>query len=116
MVELNDLTDLEDEVDNTKLLITNFISVLETRIAEIEAADAKQGLFSDRSVKTCPIKLPTYAGLVSEYFISLRDKFTKAAENNRISRSDQIEKLCELLTGKALANLPQEGVKNINHA
>ena len=59
LVKLNDLTDLEDVVNDTQLLITNFSSILESTISEIEAADLKQGLFSDRSAKACPIKLPS---------------------------------------------------------
>ena len=108
LIILNDLTDLKDTVHNTQQVIHNFSSVLETKIAEIETTDAKQGLFSDRSTKACPIKLPTYAGLTSEDFITFRDKFTKAAVDNKISRTDRVEKLREYLTGKALANIPQE--------
>ena len=42
LVKLNDLTDLEDVVNDTQLLITNFSSILESTISEIEAADLKQ--------------------------------------------------------------------------
>ena len=105
IVELNNLVELEEEVKDTKRLINNFSSFLETMIAEIELADVNQGLFSYRSAKTCPIKVPTYAGLVSEDFISFRD--------NIFSRSDHPENLREVLTGKALVNLPLDGIKNI---
>ena len=70
----------------------------------------------DRAVKSCPIKLPTYAGLFCEDFIIFKDKFTKAAQEYKISRTDQEEKLCEVLTGKARAHLPTEGIRRIEHA
>jgi hypothetical protein len=42
---------MHNAVHNMQQVITNFI--------EIETMDAKQGLFSDRSTKACPIKMPT---------------------------------------------------------
>ena len=45
-----------------------------------------------------------------------KEKFSKAAQDNMISRRDQVEKLREVLTGKALANLPPDGVMDIDQA
>ena len=39
-----------------------------------------------------------------------------AAENNKISRSDQFEKLREVLTDNALNHLPVDGIRDIDHA
>ena len=82
--------------------------MLDQKIDEIERADIAQGLFSDRDTKPCPVKLHTFAGLTFEDFIIFKDRFTKAAQDNKIPRTDQVEKLREVLTGKALAYLPQE--------
>ena len=47
LVMLSDLTDLEDAVLNTQQVINGFSRVIGTRIAEIEATNARRGLFSD---------------------------------------------------------------------
>ena len=52
-------------------------------------------MFSDRSAKPCPQQIPTYSGRPSKDFITFIDKFKKAAEDNRISKRDQLEKLRE---------------------
>ena len=76
----------------------------------------RQGLFSDRDTKPCPVKFPNFSGLACEDFIIFKDKFTKAGQDNKISRTDQVEKLCEVLIGKALAHLPTVGISSIDHA
>ena len=48
--------------------------------------------------------------------LTFKDKFNQAAENNKISRKDQVEKLREVLTGNALNHLPEDGIKNIDQA
>ena len=83
MVEVNGLADCDDQVQETQSKIMYYSSILEQRISEIEQADVAQGLYTDRSAKPCPVKLTTYAGLISEDFITFRDKFMKEAEDNR---------------------------------
>jgi hypothetical protein len=56
---------------------------------------------------------PSPAGEPSEDFIMFKDK---AARDNRISKRDQVEKLREVLTGKTLAYLPQDGIGDIENA
>ena len=85
-------------------------------IDHIEKSDAKRALYTDRPAKTCPTKLPTFGGQDQEDLITFKDKFNKAAENNKISRTDQIEKLREALTGNALNQLPVDGLRNIDQA
>ena len=109
MVQVNGLTEYKEEVK-----IIYFASVLESRIAEIKLTDVNQGLYTDRSEKSCPVKLPAYAWLISEDFFTFGDKFTKAAEDNMITRKDQVDKLREVITGKAVANLPLEGIRDID--
>ena len=46
----------------------------------------------------------------SEDFIMFKEKFSMAARDNRMSRRDQVEKLREVLTDKALANLPSNAI------
>ena len=51
-----------------------------------------------------------YSGNPSEDFITFKDKFEKADEDNRISKTDQLEKLREALTGNAATRIPPDGV------
>ena len=116
IISVNSITDLGEMVNETHSKINFYGSLLDQKIDEIERADIAQGLFSDRDTKPCPVKLPTFAGLAFEDFIIFKDRFTKAARDNKIPRTDQVEKLCEVLTGKALAYLPQEGIGDIDLA
>ena len=59
-------------------------------------------------------QIPTYSGSPSEDFITFKDKFEKAAEDNRISKTDQLEKLPEALTGNATTCIPPEGVDSVD--
>ena len=113
---IHDLTDLQDQIEDTESEIIALSIRMSVTILEIEAADTKQGIYTDRPTKACPVKLPTYSGLIGEDFITFKDKFYKAAVDNRIPRRDQVDKLRECLTGRALANLPTNGLRDIEHA
>ena len=62
IITLNDLNECKSMGSETRSKIHNFGSFLEQKIQEIELADTVQGLYTDRSTKACPVKLPTYAG------------------------------------------------------
>ena len=116
LAKLHDLTDLQDRIVDTRSEIVALSTRMNVIILEIETTDSKQGIFTDRMTKACPIKLPSYSGDVSEDFIAFKDKFHKAAVDNRISRRDRVEKLRECLTGRAAANLPLNGLRDIEEA
>jgi hypothetical protein len=117
LANLHDLTDLQGHIADTRSETTSLSTRMNVIILEIEAADSKQGiLYSDRMTKACPIKLPSYSGEISEDFIAFKDKFHKGAVDNKISRRDRVEKLRECLTGRASANLPLNGLRDIEEA
>ena len=66
-------------------------------------------------MKSCPKKLPSFAGLESEDFSFFKDQFTEAAKDNRVPRSNQADKLREVLTGRALQHMPR-ACKDIDEA
>ena len=111
-----DLTELEDEANTLKSKISYNRQQLGTTISQVEKMDASRGLFSDRPAKACPTKLPTFGGEEHEDLLTFKDKFNLAAENNKISKTDQLEKLREVLTGNALNHLPVDGIKDIDVA
>ena len=93
LAKLHDLTDLQGHIANTRSEITSLSTRMNVIILDIETADSKQGISSDRMTKACPIKLPSYSGEIREDFIAFKDKFHKAAVDNKISRRDRVEKL-----------------------
>ena len=102
-------------IDSLEQATTTANELLSKTIKDIEAADVARGIFSDRAVKSCPKKLPAFAGLESEDFSFFKDQFTEAAKDNRVPKSDQAEKLRETLTGRALQHMPK-ACKDIQEA
>jgi hypothetical protein len=111
-----DLVSLVDEAETLRSKVTYNDQQMTTTITHIGRIDASRGLFSDRPDKSCPTKLPTFSGESHEDLLTFKDKFNEAAENNKISRHDQVNKLREVLTGSALSHLPVDGIKDIDQA
>ena len=71
-IDLTALTNTHDisspnlNLDRLKDNISNLQDLIPTKIASIEEADRKQGLYSDRSAKPCPQKFPNYPEAPSE--------------------------------------------------
>ena len=59
--------------------------LLAKTIEDIETADVVRVIFSDRAVKSCPKKLPSFAGLELEDFSFFKDQFIEAAKDNRLT-------------------------------
>ena len=88
-------------IDTLEARVNNLREQITETIASIEEADREQGLFSDRPTKPCPMKIPSYSGTPSKDFVIFKEKFRKAAKNNRITKTNQSEILREALTGRA---------------
>jgi hypothetical protein len=108
LAKLHDLTDLQDRIVDTRSEFVALSTHMDLIILKIETAH--------RMIKVFPIKLPSYSGDASEELITFKDKFQKAAVDNRISRRDQLEKMRECLTGEAAAKLPLNGLMDIEEA
>ena len=89
----------------TKILDAN--SQLIGTISSIQAADEERWIFTDRAVKSCPRKLLGYAGLEGEDLSTFKAKFLESCKDHRIPTSAQLDKLREVMTGKALQHLPK---------
>ena len=92
LINTNDIACADIDMSTLGDKVNTLQDLIPTRIASIEEADRKQGLFSDRSTKPYQQQIPSYSGTRSEDFITFNDKFTKAAKDNRISKTDQLEK------------------------
>ena len=67
--------------------------LLAATIKAITTADESRGIYSERAVKSCPKKLPNYAGLESEDFALFKDQWTEAAKDHRVPRSAHADRL-----------------------
>ena len=79
------LQDLEKEATSLTSRTSCHADQLAAIINHIKKSDTKRALFTDRPAKSCPSKLPTFGGQDHEDLITFKDKFNKAAENNKIS-------------------------------
>eukprot|EP00092_Neocalanus_flemingeri_P018101 GFUD01019591.1.p1 GENE.GFUD01019591.1~~GFUD01019591.1.p1 ORF type:complete len:2548 (-),score=673.50 GFUD01019591.1:927-8570(-) len=102
----DDLAGLTDDLARLKLVVSKTESELDTAIADIEAADVEKGLFSNRKAKSSLVELPSFSGQASEDFVDFQTKFNKACTTNKIPKTDQVQKLREVLSGKAKAQVP----------
>ena len=96
--------------------VHNLQNMIPAKIKNIEDADIKQGLYSDRIAKPCPAELPTFGGTTSEDFIVFEDGFKTAVTDNRVSKSDQLGKLRKALIGDAANRVPPEGITSVDVA
>ena len=109
LINTHDIARTDVDIDTLVARVNNLREQITGIIASIEQADEEQGIFSDQPIKLCPMQIPSYSATPSEDFIIFRDKFREAAKDNRISKTDQAEKLRGALTGKAellISNLP----------
>ena len=107
LVTAHSISDYADQVAHLELKVNEANAQLLTITDTIKAADEGRGIYTDRIVKSCPRKLPGYAGLESEDFFSFKTEFLEAAKDHRIPRSEQPCKLREVLTGRAVQHLPR---------
>ena len=100
------IVDLADKMDSLATIVSQANTQLRTIIDSIRAADEDRGIYTDRTVKSCPRNFPSFAGLESEDFLWFKSQFLKAASDHKIWKADQLDTLRGILTGRALAQLP----------
>ena len=105
-IEAHEIEELKDELECLSRQVTKTGTELEEAIKQIKAADKDKGLYSDRKAKASPVKLPTFSGNQNEDFLEFLEKFSKAVIANKIPKEDQLDKLREVLSGRAKAQVP----------
>ena len=103
-----DLTELTDELDRLKVLVDSATTELDLAVSSVKEADKEKGLYSDRKSKASPMQIPNFSGTLGEDFVEFQTKFEKAMIANKIPKADQLEKLREVLKGKAKAQVPMK--------
>ena len=67
----------------------------------VQGEDDEQKLYTLDPAKANAVKLPTFEGRDDEDFAKFRENVEEAFVQNRVSRSDKLEKLREVLRGHA---------------
>ena len=101
-----DLTELAADLSRLKLQVSNTETELDQAISSIEEADQDKGLYSERKAKSSPVQIPSFSGHSGEDFVEFQTKFEKAMVTNKIPKTDQLDKLREVLKGKAKVQVP----------
>ena len=81
---------------------------MDVAVTSIKDADKEKGLYSDRKAKSTPLQIPHFSGSLGEDFVEFQTKFDKAMIANKVPKSDQLDKLREVLKGKAKAQVPEK--------
>jgi hypothetical protein len=73
----------------------------------LENVDRQRELFSTHKSTGEKLDYPHFSGASSEDFIKFKDKIVKAFRTNGVAKSEQVEKLRKVLSGFALALVPE---------
>ena len=103
-----ELDELSDELSRLKVLVNSASTELDLAVTSIKDADKEKGLYSDRKAKSTPLQIPHFSGSLGEDFVEFQTKFDKAMIANKVPKSDQLDKLREVLRGKAKAQVPEK--------
>ena len=99
--------------------VENFQHNVETKFAtyvkNLEEQDAERALFTLDTTTGEKVKWPKFSGNLEENFAKFKEKFDNAAKLNRTSRTVQLTKLRECLSGYPLTLVP-ETTKDITEA
>ena len=91
--------------------VENFQHNVETKFAtyvkNLEEQDADRALFTLDTTSGEKVKWPKFSGSIEENFAKFKEKFDNAAKLNRTSRTVQLTKLRECLSGYPLTLVPE---------
>ena len=96
----------QDDMDKIDLEMETTKNAINDLIAAVEKEDKVRNIRALDSSKSEQRKFKKFAGAQGEDFLYFKKDFEEALIANRISRSNQLEKLRENLTGEALKQVP----------
>ena len=77
-------------------------------VKDIRDQDKKRELYSVAGPNSEQVKLPRFSGNSDEDYLTFKKKLLLAFEKNRVPVEDKVEKLRNVLTGEALALVPEK--------
>ena len=96
-----------DKHQNVEYFHLNVEKHLETYVKHLEQEDAERSLFTLETASGEKVKWPKFSGEIEENFAKFKEKFEHAAKLNRSSRTVQLTKLRECLSGYPLTLVPE---------
>ena len=97
----------EDRMDSYKNVIDSVCEEVKDIVYKIESEETLRKLYTLTPGKGETCKLPTFAGTPKEDFVKFQKKIEDCFEKNRTSKTDQLDKLCEVLKGQAKMLVPE---------
>ena len=97
----------EDKHINVDQFQKNVERKFTTYIKNLEEQDSERSLFTLDTTPGEAVKWPKFGGNIEENFSKFREKFENAAKLNRASRTVQLTKLRECLSGYPLKLVPE---------
>ena len=107
--------DCQSDYDFTVNQFAELQASLGQATEDVEHEDETRELYSERTAKSAPTKIPVFSGLPTEDLLDFQDKFKRAVEDTKVTKKDQPDKLREHLAGKALSHIPTS-IKDIDYA
>ena len=97
----------QDRMENYKAVLEEVCNNVKTAVTSIETEETLRKLYTldPGKIETC--KLPSFSGTPKEDFIKFQRKVNDCFQKNRTSKTDQLDKLREVLKGQAKLLVPE---------
>ena len=95
-----------DKHQNIEYFQENVQSKVDSYVENLEKEDCDRALFTMESAPGEKVKWPKFSGEIEENYAKFKEKFENAAKLNRTSRTVQLTKLRECLSGYPLSLVP----------
>ena len=112
----DDLKEKEVEYYDVNIAVETTIHNVKFVGEAVQGEDDEQKLYTLDPAKANAVKLPTFEGRDDEDFAEFRENVDEAFVQNRVSRSDRLEKLREVLRGHAKRLVSQLITNKIDEA
>ena len=106
----------DDEIQNVAILVDRLSDDVKHSIRNIKAEDKYRELYSLATAPTEKVKFPTFEGRDDEDFAKFKLEVERAFVKNRITRSDKLDKLRDVLKGHAKMLISQPRICDIDEA
>ena len=112
--QFNELTVLFKLSDVKHTNVSNFVTNMESKfndyVTNLEGQDSERALYTLDAPSSEKVKWPKFSGGMEEDFGKFKEKFENASKLNRTSRTVQLTKLRECLSGYPLTLVPDTTV------
>ena len=106
----------DDEIQNVAILVDRLSDDVKHSIRNIKAEDKYRELYSLATAPTEKVKFPTFEGRDDEDFAKFKLEVERAFVKNRITKSDKLDKLRDVLKGHAKMLISQPRICDIDEA